>query len=151
MNLSSTNNITYSINNPKIYGLVAGLLVSLLLLVIQFINMQSVSSTIFTKYSVLAVLLITGLNALKLNTSQIFKEGVKYTFEFSLLASAIISIINLMLYFTFPELGFNKFGYHANSNIGAFLISAMQFFEILVGINLIGFIALQFMKRRIRR
>ncbi len=129
------------------YGLIAGFLMALALLLFQ-VNGNDFSPFMkLGKYILLALTIVVALNVYKEKINgNIFIKGIGVGTKLSLIAGIILVLINYLLYFTFPSLAFSKYSIEPHNLIQTTMISGVLFFETLVFGSLITFAALQYLK-----
>ncbi len=133
------------------YGLTAGLLMGIYLIMLQMIEMDSSISLKFLKYIVLIGVLGWGLHRYRQQNANgtFFANGIRIGALATLISAATLIVINVLVSLVMPEWAFNKFNLAIDSP-GTFLItSGAIFFEVLVFGMVSTFIWLQYLKNRI--
>lgn len=129
------------------YGLIAGSLMSALLLIFQLSGNDFSPFLKLLKYTPLAIVIIIGLNAYKSKINgDIFINGISFGAKLSLLAGLVLVIANILLYVIYPEIAFSKYGLEPHALSSVLVISAILFFETFVFGNIISFCILQYLK-----
>jgi hypothetical protein len=132
------------------YGLAGGLITFLLLLIINSLSTPTVLSGILTIYVPMGIIVLIALNVLKRQvSSRLFGKGARLSFKISLIAALIVAVLSLVIYVVVPSLAFQNFGRETTSTVQALEVASMLFFEIMVFTNLMAFIVLQYLKRRV--
>ena len=133
------------------YGLVAGIMMSLYLL---FINWgEDVGMTFrFMKYIILGVVIAVVLGRYKTKAPKFsyFKHGILLGATTSFISGLIVALSNLGMHFYAPEATFQKFGMVGDTLGDALTLSVVLLFEIFVLGMILTFICLQYYKRDVR-
>ena len=132
------------------YGLIAGGAMALFLIAFQASGNDFSPFMKLSKYLILGVTIIVALNLLKKNISgDVFVRGIGTGMKLSLIAGAILVIINFLLFFIAPDIAFSKYSIEPSSLKQVAMISGVLFFETIVFGSLITFAVLQFTKGKI--
>lgn len=129
------------------FGISAGLLMMALLMIFQISGNDFSPWLKLSKYIVLAILIIVGLNRYKSHiTGDIFIKGFPFGLKLSVIAGLVLALTNIILYLVNPELSFSKYSIEPTTGLQLALVSAVLFFEVMVFGGIITFATLQYLK-----
>jgi len=141
----NTHNISFR------YGAIAGILMAVVLMLFSMSGNDFSPFLKLSKYLPLAMVIIVALNIYKSKVnSNIFIKGIGIGAKLSIIAGAILALINLVLFLIQPEWSFSKYGIDPTSLERMIMVSAILFFETFVFGNIISFAILQYLKDRIK-
>lgn len=133
----------------KRYGIGAGFAMALVLLICQLTGNDVATGFKLLKYLLLGGIIVLALNNYgKTHGDDLFINGSAVGVTLSLVAAAILALINIIIFLTLPEFAFSKYTVEPTSLLQASMISMMLFFEAWVIGGIITFIVVQWMKNR---
>lgn len=150
MQTTETSDIINTSNISTKYGVLAGIGMSLILLLFQLSGNDFSPFLKLGKYIVLAVVITFALKKYSAGTNaDIFIKGIGIGTKLSLVAALVMVAANVLLYAITPTLAFSKYSIEPTTLGEAGLVSGILFFETFVFGSLTTFAVLQFLKRRI--
>jgi hypothetical protein len=129
-------------------GILAGMLMSAYLVMLQLTNIDHTIWLKFVKYLFLGIVLAASLKKAKtyLPPLTFFKRGLQLGAVISTVSALIIMVSNLLLFTIDPNLSFNKFNLEADSLGQLSILNITLLFEVFVYGMILTFIFLQFFK-----
>ena len=105
-----------------------------------------------SKYGLLAFAIVAALITYKKQkpSKGIFVKGMVIGNKLSIIAAALLAVINLVLYSFYPEYAFSKYGLEPVSFQQTVVISGILFFEVFVFGMILTLAALQYLKEQVR-
>jgi len=147
MNTTENTELINKSNLSFKYGLLAGGLMALVLMLFQATGNDYSPFYKLSKYLVLMLSIVVALNIYKSKASGVpFPKAIGLGTKLSLIAGLILVGINTLLFFAIPEFAFSKYGLEPSSIGQSLVISAILFFETLVFGSLITFSTMQYLK-----
>ena len=129
------------------YGIIAGLGISIILLLFQasgddFSPLLKISAMI-----PLLICIVLAFNKMKSLGATIFPSGVAAGLKLSLVAAICVTVVNLIFFLIYPAIAFSKYAILPDSGANFMIISVILLFEIFVFGGVMSFIMMQSMKR----
>ena len=148
MDNTETNNIFDSRNLSTKYGILAGVGMSLILLLFQATANDFSPWLKLVKYFILGIVLIFALNKLSsISSKDVFIKSISAGTKLSLIAALVLVVINILLFIAIPNLAFSKYNIEPANFSQVSMVSAVLFFETLVFGSIISFAIAQFLKK----
>jgi hypothetical protein len=131
-------------------GLISGILMSIFLFALDFLELGSSSGMKMLKYVILGGILLYGLQMYKrtLPKGQIFKKGILFGLYTTFISAITLIAAILVAYSLIPGFSLIKFSLEAVSLKDILLLEGVVFFEILIFGMILTFIWLQYLKDR---
>lgn len=134
------------------YGLFAGVLMAVSLLLFQLAGLDYSPFLKLSKYLLLAIPIVVALNIYKKKLKEdVFVKGFSLGAKLSMAAGLSLVVINLIIFAISPEYSFSKYTIEPTSLSQVTLISSVLFIEVFVIGSIITFITLQYLKEKSRR
>jgi hypothetical protein len=133
------------------YGILAGLSMALFLLVFQVSGNDYSPFLKLCKYGILGVAIVLALMSYKNSkrSKGVFIKGMIIGNKLSLVAAAILAMVNILLFLSVDQWAFSKYGVEPSSIGQSIVISGILFFETFVFGMIITLTTLQFLKERV--
>ncbi|WP_235296143.1 hypothetical protein [Portibacter marinus] len=147
MKEQENNEIIDSKNISTRYGVIAGVSISIILLLFQLAGSDFEPVLKISAMIPLAVCIALAFNKIKSLGKSVFPSGVSTGLKLSLIAAISVLIFNLILFLISKDLSFSKYAIIPETGANFLTVSVILLFEIFVFGGVMSFILMQSMKR----
>lgn len=147
MSTTESNYIVDKTNPSSRYGMIAGVVMALMLLLFEVAGVDHAPYLKLIKYVFLGAMIALALKMIQANGSRdIFIKGASAGAKLSLIAGGVLLVSNVVIYLLAPDAAFSKYTVSPHSLMQAVLVGVMLLFETVVIGSIITFIMIQYLK-----
>lgn len=152
MPIIEKNDLINTSNISTKYGIIAGTLMAMYLMIFQFTGNDYSPFLKLFKYLILGGAIVTALVSYKNSfpNKRIFIKGIAIGNKLSAIAAIILVAINIFLFLLSQDMSFSKYGLEPISFSQVIVVSGILFFETFVFGMILTFATLQLLKESIR-